>query len=93
MGFQGLAAGEGGGAGQKQYTGYCLHKKCAAAPQLVGRDVLPCPGSRAGSGLVDGRMQEDSPPSLPALPHPTSSHPLSIPGPRVTELGKQEKMH
>lgn len=82
-----------GGQGQKQYTSYCVHKKCTAAPQLVGGGVLPCPGSSTGSCILNRRVQEGSPPSLLALPHPTSSRPLFISGPGVTELGKQEKMH
>lgn len=83
----------GGGRGQKQSTSDCVHEKCTAAPQLVGGGVLPCPGSSTGLGILDRRVREGSSPSPPALPHPTSSHPLSISGPGVTELGKQEKMH
>lgn len=68
-------------------------KNALQPPSWWEEDVLPGPGSSAWSGLVDERMQKGSPPSLPALPNPTSSHPLFIPGLGVTELSKQEKMH
>lgn len=79
--------------GGEQFTGYCRHEHCPAAPQRVERELLPCSGSSAGSGLVDRRTQDAPPPSLPALLPPTSSYPPSIPGPGVIGLSKQEKMH